>query len=1157
MALQTRPEPMNASPYHSKVKVSLILSDPTFVAGSNVSGKMELECRADMDSGLGIGVIMVELFAIQEITARDHSATSTFIHTRRLFQGPNLPPSNAVLTEHEVQLDPSDPPLPTHHYPARRGLTTFFFRFPIPPTSPSSIAFGDASIRYEVRASVGVAWRGEKRVVTDKKDVSIVEGWEASLTRAVHPEGVVLADGGRMWVQARVVGGIVVAGESVCVELQLKNHSQKTTTGVTLTLTRTLHLSHPPPDKPHLGTSETLTSVAFITSDYIVPPGSEGVAHLVVDVPRTARGARGGVRVGGDSEDGTGRRVEGKGVSLTDALFEVRCVLSVKVEMPLGTQPIILDLPVTIFHPLAAPIAPLPLSPPQFTSPPPEQAYYPPGLPYPISETGYPIMESNYLGERAYAHALSPPPISSLSPVPYPPHTHQMYANPTPGWTSPQHADYNYHPYPNPTVDPSVQYQHHQAFPPYPVPLSPHYAHGQLSPPGQPYLSPGLSPIDSLSGGASPAANSNQAISDHDIPFSEPLPGPLPQSAQPYQSPISASLSITIPPLPNPHDTQGVIHSPRPAPSPKHSTHTVSIPVALPAVDTSTSIANADSHTSNTNVSTSPHSHAYAYAYTTEATKSSRVRALEKMADDVARKSQDLSGDLPKAQVNGGDNTGVDALSGKEEEKEGKEKTLPSPPVPSTKDRLLALSGRRPRVDDIFSAPEADADASTTPPTPPLAAITPVKFTRLAPTMTMTEMTSGLGAGAGKQKATALTVPEESGLDALERRLLAEVGTRKLERDTMRPDARAVVHPTARAAVMPITIPPSTNGVLVEGVNDSAISSLTLAGGKSSEEKGGMGFGLGDRRGWESELEHEHEYENENEQDRDSDERTQQPGGRFSEDGKDVQGRRRKSHEYFDRAADKFQDRSGNKDKDKDKDRDSSGDTDIQKRTGRRKFRELEKGPKGEEVHKLRKEAKGRIAAWLGQIDPAVPPPAVDDSSPMPSPSVSHFVPIVAKESFPPPPLTPVTAVEKPVGADQGGVQKEDVSASPNPRSSGFVPIATLKMTATPTSADKSSTRSPVEAMAKMGPPASHHTHTKKPSPTLPFAPPKSNKSPDPPPAADKRPVPTKQPANANAFLSPSHHRGLSPRLPRFPAQPPDPEVKYDIRSARGGRGGK
>lgn len=60
---QAIPEPMNSQPHHSKVKVSMTLVDPTFAAGMHVGGRLEMECRAD--KGLGIGIMMVELFAIQ------------------------------------------------------------------------------------------------------------------------------------------------------------------------------------------------------------------------------------------------------------------------------------------------------------------------------------------------------------------------------------------------------------------------------------------------------------------------------------------------------------------------------------------------------------------------------------------------------------------------------------------------------------------------------------------------------------------------------------------------------------------------------------------------------------------------------------------------------------------------------------------------------------------------------------------------------------------------------------------------------------------------------------------------------------------------------------------------------------------------------------
>jgi hypothetical protein len=60
---QERAEPMNASPHHSKVKTSLTFSDPFYIAGGAITGKMELEVKTDKN--LGISIIMVELVAIE------------------------------------------------------------------------------------------------------------------------------------------------------------------------------------------------------------------------------------------------------------------------------------------------------------------------------------------------------------------------------------------------------------------------------------------------------------------------------------------------------------------------------------------------------------------------------------------------------------------------------------------------------------------------------------------------------------------------------------------------------------------------------------------------------------------------------------------------------------------------------------------------------------------------------------------------------------------------------------------------------------------------------------------------------------------------------------------------------------------------------------
>lgn len=172
-----------------------------------------------------------------ELTSRDHSATSTFLHSKRLFQGPGLPPSNAV---HPFPT-PGDPPLPSHYHHARRGITTFLFQFPLPESSPSSIDFGSglARLRYEVRASVGVFWKGEKKLVTDKRQVNVVERFD-ELNR-VSPEGIVVGENGKIWMQGKVLGGFMVAGEPACIELQVKNHSTKKVRPVHLNCSDSLH----------------------------------------------------------------------------------------------------------------------------------------------------------------------------------------------------------------------------------------------------------------------------------------------------------------------------------------------------------------------------------------------------------------------------------------------------------------------------------------------------------------------------------------------------------------------------------------------------------------------------------------------------------------------------------------------------------------------------------------------------------------------------------------------------------------------------------------------------------------------------------------------------------------------------------------------------
>ena len=141
---------------------------------------------------------------------------------------------------------PGDPPLPSNYYHARRGITTFFFQIPLPESSPSSIEFGSglARVRYEVRASVGVAWKGEKKLVTDKKQVDVVEQYERDPMRG-EAEGIIVGENGKIWMQGKVLGGFMIAGQPACVELQVKNHSSKKVIPALFAL-RSRRLMNPP-----------------------------------------------------------------------------------------------------------------------------------------------------------------------------------------------------------------------------------------------------------------------------------------------------------------------------------------------------------------------------------------------------------------------------------------------------------------------------------------------------------------------------------------------------------------------------------------------------------------------------------------------------------------------------------------------------------------------------------------------------------------------------------------------------------------------------------------------------------------------------------------------------------------------------------------------
>ncbi|KAF4571021.1 hypothetical protein EYR36_001709 [Pleurotus pulmonarius] len=1097
MDRQTRPEAMNASPHHSKVKVTLTMGNTLYVAGGYVSGKMEMECRAD--KGLGIGTMMVELTAVQELTSRDHSATSTFLRSRRLFQGPGLPPSNAV----QAHPLPGDPPLPPHYHQARRGLTTFLFRIPLPSSSPASISFGSgiARVKYEAKASVQVAWKGEKTLVIDKKELDVVESFEQDFGRS-EPEGVVVGENGKIFVQGRVVGGVLIAGESGCVELQVKNHSSKKNTGLTITLSRhLLLLGAAPGEKPPLQLSDTLAVIPYRGQEYIIPPGAEGVASLVFDVPKSAKSVKGGSR-----EDDDGRTSE--------ALFEIRCIVGVKLNMGLGSKDINLDIPVTVAHSAALPALTDP-TPYPYTYTPVDQlplaaSNVPPRVPY-VDPYGYPVQLPMSPPIPAYmdqGHVWLPP----LAP---PASYNQAY----PHYPSP------FYPVAGSAMPPYMAASPAPLNVPYVIPTRPSSAGARMAsqavPSGLPVTSnqnPVLHPLDnsaehyagpeegkgerasritqhlrlsSRNRSVSPTSHRfplpPSAIVENIIPEVAPISVPNPQP-QPEIHTIRTLANLPPPPANETHapslsppEVSKVVYSPRPLLSPKHS-------------------FSIDPITKNS------------------VSRSERVEALEKMAEAVNEETRDLSSDIPKPPT--ADQASHDGPSS--DTTNVVDKTLPTPPARSVKKTSFfsPLSASRPPVDQLFVASASDTlsppdpvPSEQTPPTPTLTAVHPTARPK------------------SNQNLLSLSGPRESesGLDALERRLLAAVGTRKIESNA-RPDVRTV---------LPIAIPPPNTKA--EPLNDSAISSLTLA-----DHGGELGGDLGlDPDDWDDRT-HKAAKSSLSGDDRDRDRDGDASASREPEGG--AQGRG-----------------SGAS-----KGKSDSGRTkDVG--NGKKKVRNTESNK--------RKAAKGRVAAWLGAIEPTAPPePSPAESTPVDGDQDSGPFDdgdVLVKQDVAPPPAAPPATKE---GAERNAQESQlpdDVSSAPNPRSSGFVPIGTFKRDTFRRYATGrggpvvNPAAEEAEGIANlwsskgddilMSKPFALRTHPPMGMQSI-----RTDKGVSPPSASSvKDGVTVKHRLRFNAH-DPSHpdwprvaSSNLAHGLPVYPPQPLDPEVKYDIRSARGGRGGK
>ncbi len=470
-------------------------------------------------------------------------------------------------------------------------------------------------------------------------------------------------------------------------------------------------------------------------------------------------------------------------------------------------------------------------------------------------------------------------------------------------------------------------------------------------------------------------------------------------------------------------------------------------------------------------------------------TRSLSVMKLEEMAARAAAETEDK------------------ARAEKEERDAAVDKTLPVPPVPSGKPSSYGAN-RRFFAQDIFQqvGPEGETvgraeSGAGAEILPHMSSLSALSLLRPPPRR------DGLAFPSYGEQGN-----EESGLDALERRLLEQVGTRKPPA-LPPPDLRTVLDlgsisplPPPPPVPAPVPVPGKKSMAQERGdgvnagaaVNESAISSLALG---AEEDFGGRNanhpnltpnLALPDVR-----IEGEEEAEGE---DPDADGRTQRHGKGTGASSSSERGT------YKARSRKSVKSDFKEKNQDKDKDRERKRNKSKEGKAKRKKKIDGRRDERDDEAARLRSAAKGRVAEWLGKLEAYVPGPEPEvDIKTVPEPAPASMAAATANATSSPKAPSPI------------------IESKPNPRSSGFVSVSTLRRAPIFLPPESAFTSAPT-------PPAASAAHANEP--------PSSS---------------TATTLNANALPAPVPIR----RLAQIYSPPSQVEMKYGVKSARGGRGGR
>ncbi|KAF9276431.1 hypothetical protein BGZ68_010015 [Mortierella alpina] len=323
----------------SKLKIRIYFDSTIFQAGGNLFGRMEI--TSSSSQSLKLGEIAVELAAYEEITSKEFTATQSFLSSRLNFQGPSIPPSNAV----------HGPVDEGGFWRAKKGKTTFPFAFQLPLDCPSSLVFGQtASLRYVVTGLVQVFYHGKDETILKSKEAFVVEAWDGYNpdyrlpVQASNSTKLFWGGNGSLVLEAMLSERLHSAGGNLAVEVKVKNNTSRKVQGIKVGVSRRLEMvsdkdkvaKNPGLKIDTVSVSEVIGTQEFKSSSYLFDTGEERTMTVNMVVPGNARTIRG------------------------TALFEVTCFVVVSMLLGAFSGELSVEIPVKICHPASLTPAPAP-----------------------------------------------------------------------------------------------------------------------------------------------------------------------------------------------------------------------------------------------------------------------------------------------------------------------------------------------------------------------------------------------------------------------------------------------------------------------------------------------------------------------------------------------------------------------------------------------------------------------------------------------------------------------------------------------------------------------------------------------------------------------------------------------------------------------------